>query len=605
MPAFETTEPRFICPTSGPMLRAFIHAFQLGHEEAESPTAALVGSGEGQRSERRYFAGEDPTTEDVRQRAAARIASAILGTGIVPEFHLPPKSGIRSCRDALSEAVTNWAHTWDVVYRQSSTGWPYLPRALTGFVIGREIVSDLVLRCAALIHLLDITPSAISSLALAFGDDAAPGILREAMRMGGMKPDFKTVARAARVEERNAQRWLNESLVPDDGSLKTLAQGIAKENEALRLTILRFLRIQYGVVRLMQTLALAVGPRWRKDLSGTFVRLLTCACEVNQQIRADPKAFDSTAEGLDLAQVELLRLGTSSAVTPAVFQLWLHEIHDSLPGIWAYELHLASSMNLKQRLERCYQTIGDWPQFWRNGAEANNLLGLSAEAYQTRCESTALVSLCPPLREAVETEPPRFPDVGIPRELEQKIHRAVALMQEGFPHEAVSLWREVLTQQSENADFHVYHGLALRDTGALSDAREAFHLAALLAPRSARPHIESARTYLQQGLPDSALYHLEQLPPEIRNASAELLWVMSELQFLEGRLSESLASADQALALDPDNADAHDLAARVLNRMPQSRETRERAARHAKKAAASGRTTGLKEWLATKRHRHP
>lgn len=603
MPAIEMTEPRFDCPTSGQMLRGFIHALQLGQGDAESPTAALVGSDEGQRSERRYFAGEDPTTEDVRQRAAARIASALLCTGIVPEFRLPPKSGVRSCRDALAEAFTNWAHTWDDVYRQSSTGWPYLPRSLTGFVIGREIVFDLVLRCAALIHLLDVNPSALSPLALAVGDDAAPSILREAMKMGGMKTDFRTVARAARVEERNAQRWLNESLVPDDGSLQKLAQGIAKENETLRHAILRFLRIQYGFVRLVQTLNACVGARWQQDLSVTFVRLLMCACEVNQRVRADPSAFSSTAEELDLAQMELLRLGTSSAVAPAVFQLWLHEIHGSLPGIWAYELHLASSMNLQHRLERCYQTIGDWPQFWRNGVEANNLLGLSAEDYQTRCESTALVLLCPPLREAVEAEPPRFPDVGIPRELEQKIHRAAALMQEGLPHESVSLWREVLTQQPENADFHVYHGVALRESGNLSGAREAFHRAALLAPNSARPHIETARTYLMQGLSDSALHHLEQLPPEVRDASAELLWVLSELQFREGRLQEALASADKALVLDPDNADAHDLAARILLRMPHSREVRERAARHAKKAAASGRATGLNEWLATKRQR--
>jgi tetratricopeptide (TPR) repeat protein len=599
MPDFEMSEPLFNCSTSGQMLRVLVRAFQLAQSDDESQATPLIGNAEGQRSLRRYFEGDNPT-EDVRSRAAARIAAALLASGLVPEFRVPAQSGTRPCQEVLSEAIEQWATTWDAVYRQSSTGWPYLPQSLTGFIIGRELVFDLVLRLAAIIHLADL-PVHTTEI-LASHDDACSKMLQNAMDMGGLQDDYKTVARIAQVEERTSQRWLSESIIPDDSSLQKLARGIAKGELHLEADVLRYLRLQVGLMRLVQTIGSVVGPRWNEMLVQGFEQLLQIAIGVNRRLQEDPKRFNSTAEGVDLGQIEFLLKGSTSEVASAVFHLWLEE---QKLAIWAYELDLAASKNLRQRLERCYQIIGDWPQFWRNGHEANKVLDFSAEAYQTRCESVALAILCPPLREGIETEPPRYSDIGIPRDLEQEIHRAVALMQEGMPDKAVPLWRKVLTQKPENADYHVYLGIAFRDSGDVQEAREAFHRASELAPSTARPHIEIARCYLWQGLPDLALYHLSQVPSDVRQDSPELLWVQGELQLIEGQFPQALASVNRAIELDSDNADAHDLAARILVRMPQSRKTREVAAEHAKKAAACGRPTGLKEWVDTKRHQRP
>lgn len=597
MPEFEMTEPQFSCPTSGQMLRGIILAFQLTQGDDKLQKSSLIGNAEGQRNLRRYFEGNDPT-EEVRSRAAAKIAAAILESGLVPEFRLPARSGVGTCAEVLSEAIGHWARTWDAIYRQCSTGWPYLPRSLTGFIIGRELVIDLVLRLAAIIHLADLPVQ--MTVFLANHGDACSNILQNAMGKGGLQADYRTVARIAQIEERTSQRWLNESIIPDDSSLQKLARGIAKGTLHLEADVLRYLRVQFGSMRLVQTIGSVVGPRWEEMLVQGFEHLLQIAIGVNRRLQEDPNQFNSTAEGVDLGQIEFLLKGTTSEVAPDVFHLWLDE---QTFTIWGYELHLAASMNLGQRLERCYQIIGDWPQFWRNALEANKVLGLSAEAYQTRCESVALTTLCPPLREAIEAEPPRYSNIGIPLALEQEIHRAVALMQEGMPYKAIPLWRKVLTQMPENADYHVYLGIALRDSGDVQEAREAFHRASELAPSTARPHIEIARCYLRQGLPDLALSHLSQVPSDVCHGSTELLWVRGELQFIEKEFSEALASVNRAIELDPDNADAHDLAARILVRMPQSRKTREAAAGHAKKAAACGRPTGLEEWANTKRHR--
>ena len=599
MPEFEMTEPQFSCPTSGLMLRGIILAFQLTQGDDKLQNSSLIGNADGQRNLRRYFEGND-STEEVRSRAAAKIAAALLESGLVPEFRLPVQSGVGSCAEALSEAIGHWARTWDAVYRQSSTGWPYLPRSLTGFIIGRELVFDIVLRLAAIIHLADL-PVHTTEI-LASHDHACSKVLQNAMDMGGLQADYKTVARIAQVEERTSQRWLNGSIIPDDSSLQKLAHGIAKGKVHLEADVLRYLRVQFGSMRLVQTMGSVVGPRWKEMLVQGFEHFLQIAIGVNRRLREEPNRFNSTAEGVDLGQIEFLLKGSTSEVAPAVFHLWLEE---QILAIWGYELHLAASMNLGQRLERCYQHIGDWPQFWRNALEANKVLGLSAEAYQTGCESVALVLICPPLREDIEAEPPRYPDIGIPRDLEQEIHRAIALIQEGMPDKAVPLWRKVLTQMPENADFHVYLGIALRDSGDVQEAREVFRQAAELAPLTARPHIEIVRCYLRQGLPDLALSHLSQVPSDVCHDSAELLWVQGELQFIEQEFPEALASVNRAIELDPDNADAHDLAARILIRMPQSRKTREAAAEHAKKAAVCGRPTGLKEWANTKRHRRP
>ena len=599
MPEFEMTEPQFSCPTSGQMLRGIILAFQLIQGDDKLQRSSLIGNAEEQRSLRRYFEGDNPT-EDVRSRAASRIAAALLESGLVPEFRLPARSGVGSCAEVLSEAIGCWAQTWDAVYRQSSTGWPYLPRSLTGFIIGRELVFDLVLRLAAIIHLADLPVRTFEILA--GHDDACSSILQNAMSMGDLQADYKTVAKAAQVEERTAQRWLNESLLPDDHSLQELARGVAIGKPHLESDVLRYLRIQYGSMRLVQSVGSIVGPRWEEMLVQGFEQLLQFAIDVNRRLQEDTKRFNSTAEGVDLGQIKFLLKGSTSEVAPAVFHLWLEE---QVLAIWAYELDLAASKNLGQRLERCYQIVGDWPQFWRNGLEANKVLELSAEAYQTRCESVAMAILCPPLREVVEAEPPRYPGIGIPRDLEQEIHRAIELMQEGMPDKAVTLWRKVLTQMPENADFHVYLGIALRDSGDVQEAREAFHRASELAPSTARPHIEIARCYLMQGLSDLALHHLSQVSLGSGKDCVEFLWVLGELQFSAGEIPRALESVNRAIELDPDNADGHDLAARILVRMPQSRENREAAAKHAKKAAACGRPTGLKEWADTKRHRRP
>lgn len=598
MSAFEMTEPKLICPTSGPLLRAVVHAFRLMQNGADSADTALVGSSAAQRSERRYFQGEDPTSDDVRDRAAAQVASALIEAGFLADAALPPDSGHTSIQTALAAAVTNWAKTWDEVYRQCSVGWPYLPLSLGGFVLGREVVMDLVLRVAAVIHL---TGTNLTTLLIhAAHDDAGRAILQDAMSRGDRQCDYEHVAAAAAVENRTAQRWLNESAVPEDHNLRQLAHTLSGKNLESENAILRQLRVQFGLLRIAQHLESVIGHRWTRDLLQGFERLLRCAVNTNREIRENPRQFDSSAEGLKLAQIELLKVGSASVVAPAVFALWLRA---EQPAIWGYELHLASSLGVARRLERCWQKIGNWPQYWTINLQANSVLGLSAPEYQTRCESTALVSLCPPLRESIEAEPPKHPDIGISRSLEQKIHRAIALIQEDRPEASLPLWREITTEAPTNPDYFTYYGVALRDAGQRNEALETFRRAIALAPGADRPHIELARTYLRQGLPDSALHHLECLAPAIRDCSAEILWVMAELLCNEERFADAHAAVQRAIELDPDNADAHDLAARVLVRMPQTRDNRELAARHAKKAAAGGRRGGLAEWQATKRHR--
>lgn len=599
MAVFEMTEPQLTCPTSGPMLRAMVHAFRLSREDAEKGTSSLVGSAESERNERRYFEGEVVVSDELRHRVAGRVASALIETGLVGGLRIAAPSAFSTAQDVLTSAVFGWLTTWDAVYHQCSVGWPYAPRSLGAFVLGREVVIDLVLRIAALLHLTDGTqPSDLAVYAAM--ENAGAGILQAAMRDAGREMAYIELAEAAVVDRRTAQRWLNESLAPEDHNLRQLAHVLAGNDEKAERGILNRLRVQYGALRVAQLLETLCGARWTRELFQGFERLLRCAVESNEEVRADPRAFDSTADGLDLAQVELLTKGSTSVVAPAVMALWLQRQH---PAIWAYELHLASAMSLKQRLERCFQTIGNWPQFWKNGLPANAVLGFSAAQYQTRLESTALATLCPPLREMFEQQPPAHPDVGVPRELEQLIHRAVTCQTEGRAEESLPLWTEVLRQVPANADFACYYGIALRSAGRRQEALEAMRRAAELDPASERPHIEIARTYLDQGLPDLALHHLEAVPADMRGRSAEMLWVMGELLFHEERYGDALVVIEQSIALDSENADAHDLAARALLRMPHCRENRERAAEHAKKAGASQRRGGLTEWRNTKRHK--
>ena len=264
---------------------------------------------------------------------------------------------------------------------------------------------------------------------------------------------------------------------------------------------------------------------------------------------------------------------------------------------------MASSRNRAGRLERCWQIIGNWPQFWKNGLEANKKAKLSVKEYQTRLESCALLVLCPPLREITDVNQHQDSRARGPHTVEQMIPLAIALMQQGRPEESLPLWSQVTKEMPANADYFSYYGIALRDAGKRSAAMEAFRKAFDVAPGSVLPNIEIARTYMQQGLADLAMHHLEGLAPAVRDQSAELLCLLGELYFGNGRFTGANTEVQKAIKLDPDNADAHNLAARGLLRMPQSRENRQLAAAHAKKAAAAGRPVGLEEWDGTKRHR--
>lgn len=595
MTAIEMNEPELDCPTSGPMLRALIHAFQLSREGAPGADVPLVGSATEERNDRRYLDGRTVVPDDVRQRIAAKVATALTGMGLADNLRLPPQSGYTSVEGAITAAVSNWTKTWDKICHQCSVGWPYIPRSLGTFILGREVVIDLALRVSAFIHLRGGAMD--DCLVHAAREDAGARILCAAL---GRDVTYVELARMADVDRRTAQRWLNESLTPQDYNLRQLASTKAGTDQPREYSLLRYLRVQYGMLRLSQLLESLCRRRWTDDLMQAFERILNCAVFVTQEIGADPGAFNSNAEGVDLAQVELLTKGTGSNMAPAVISLWLQRSH---PAIWAHEMHLAASMTKQQRLERCFRIVGNWPQFWAGSLPDSESLGLSAMEHQTRLESVALTLLCPPLREKFEGQPPTPGNTEVSPELEQLIHRAGSLQNEGRELECLPLWRQVIKQAPGNAEHLCNYGIALRTAGQRSEALDMLRSAADLEPLSDRPHIEIARTYLQQGVPDLALHYLESLSAGTCAGSVELLWVKAELLYLEGRYADALSAAEESLTLDPDNADTHDLAARCLVRMPQTRENRETAARHAKQAASGHRVRGLNEWQNTKRRR--
>ena len=321
MSHFQMIESKMICPASGPLLRAVIHAFSLMQESDTAPTGTLVGSGISERSERRYLEGVDPASEDVRNRVVADIASALLGMDFVTDAQLPFGLEHTLIRQTLVEAVTDWAKAWDEDFRQCSVGWPFIPLSLGGFVLGREVVMDLALRVAAVIHLTNTNLPAV--VIHAAHDKAGKAILRDALSLSNHEFTHKNVAKAAEVEARTAQRWLNESIIPSDQALCQLARTLNSGTGNSEKAILRNLRVQFGLLRLAQHLESVIGQRWTRDLFLGFERLLNFAVSTNREIQQNPRQFGSDTNGLTRAQFELLKLGSNCSVANAVFKLWL------------------------------------------------------------------------------------------------------------------------------------------------------------------------------------------------------------------------------------------------------------------------------------------
>ncbi len=171
--------------------------------------------------------------------------------------------------------------------------------------------------------------------------------------------------------------------------------------------------------------------------------------------------------------------------------------------------------------------------------------------------------------------------------LQQSLRRALALYQDGKPHEAESLCDAVLVLEPDNTDALQIAGLARLDRGMNAAARDAFEKAVALAPDIAAGHVNLATALLRLGKQAEALRMLERaiglqrdLPEAHYNLGNTLLAL--------GRAEEAEKAYAEAVSLRPGYADALN----NLGQMLRDRGDGEGAARYFHRALDAAPTYG-------------
>lgn len=136
------------------------------------------------------------------------------------------------------------------------------------------------------------------------------------------------------------------------------------------------------------------------------------------------------------------------------------------------------------------------------------------------------------------------------------VDEAVACYSRGDYDRAERLAREAIEAQHDHCGAHLLLGQLCHRRGAYDDAADSYVLAACFAPELAESHLQLGLLQLDCGKPGEAyesLCRAVELAPadaRVRNAAGAALVGLEQLD-------EARAHFEQALALDPDLADAH------------------------------------------------
>lgn len=592
-------ESRFECPTSGVLLGALVKAFQLDDERVSGPAAKHLGSEPSLgRTARRYFEGTTVPNE-TRRQICAWVGQAVHYQGLLEGVSLP-KDGPRPVPPLdqfVSGLLYEWLTHWDHLYVRAAAGWPHLPRALSGYVIGRQVVIDLVLRTAAVLHIAGHgQPEVVTLCAPA----AQPGkaLINHLMEHSGRRFTRDALARELFVERSTVDEWIDESSIPKDPNLRRLAEVFARDGSQ-QTRLLRWLRVQYGVIRLGRRLREAVGDYWAGELLYVFAQLLDWTLEFHSQSKLPKDQFQ-------LFQAITLRHGAAMESNYWVLNglRKLVALDDQHVKFWGDDLISAQQCEVQARLEACFSIIGDWPKSLARWESTPEWAHLSDEDRRLAHTSAALVFMSPTLHDSAQpTDNDRARDGALPpgklptADVQWMAQSAWNLMRSGQHAAALPLLDRLVRDNPADADLQCYYGEALWRAvpdRRFDDAIERLKEAARLRPDWDYPLAEIARVYLHRGWTEHALQVLESAPAGMMDKSPDGSFLLGLALSRLGRMGDALLACERSMALDERHAEAWDLAAECAFRLGD----KVRGRRYAKQAAHLGQFVSYQKWLA-------
>lgn len=542
-------EPRLECPTSGVLLGAIVKAFALDDPAVGGDRAAKhLGSepSQGRRAREQFRGGW--VADQKRREICAHVVRAALHAGLLRGLKLPQglDGSTPEIEPFLTGVLTHWLDEWDYIYHRGASGWPYPPRQLGGFVLGRQVVIDLALRVTALIQLMGGSePEAI----IPFAGDDTPGraLMQALMKRSGQQLTREALASKLGVEKSTVDDWIDENTVPREENIQRLAEVFATEARPVAV-VLHYLRIQFGLIDLRNRVETGIGSRWARELFAAFACMVQWTLEMHSLSKQDRRIFL-------LGQVETLLHGARFPSSYWVLNAWLKVEEDQ--G-WIDDIIVAQQKDAAARLQECFEVIGDWPRTTREWDSGPKTGAMPVKERREHQEMAALMWMSPRVF-AKDLDHTKAPESGPATQSEYWSHLAKSHMAQGEHDKSLPLWVKAIEAEPANADHHCHYGISLwhaRPSPEFDEALSHLRKACDLRPEWDYPVAEIARVYLHRGWTEHALQVFESAPKALVEASQDCSFTLALTLHRLKRFEEARQAADRARQLDPTHADA-------------------------------------------------
>lgn len=612
-----TSRP-FRCPTSGQMLGALVSAFRLHQPSVGGPAAEFLGSGNAGKRSRDYFEGKW-IPEETRHEICTWVVQALVHSQMLPALRLPPapSGGTPETEQSLRVALFTWLHLWDAAFVAAAARWSAADAVLGGFVMGRQLVIDLALRWVTVCHLAGIDDPQVITV-----EDGRTGkaraILDAAMKRAGKSLTRDELAKALRsgrpgkINDRTVDRWYDGVVVPDDVNLTAMAAALTN-SKAQASELLRFLRLQYGGLRLANMVRDAVGPRLCDVLLDGLVTFVRGGMQFSRAARESAASDPEQAYLFEIAAFKLLSLGSGDPVAAGWINAFL--CHERGP-MWYDDLQYAGNGATDTRVQACMRVVGDWPRLQAAVARHAAAHPGSVNGGRELLEVAALMSMndnrVPPmLANWMKENPDRVHRIASNEQMKAatRAEQGTAAMNEGDHEGAIPHWARAAaleTDPGRKSNYLFFHGCCLwqaksrRYDDAIEALRESFRLWPESDHQRDRPFVEIAIVYQNRGWFEHALQHLDTDPVGFAGTSGHFNFVKGRTLHALQRWTKALECFQKAIDLNADSRpDAFAFGADCaleLYKAQTNKELSQKGRDWAKKALHLGRPWAHDKW---------